>query len=127
VPEGQSERPRHHLHDVGEDLDPRFSFANERTFLAWNRTALALVAAGAAAAAFLNSGVSGARLVVALPLILLGALLALLSYRRWESNERAMRLGEPIEYTSLPRVLAISVGVLALLTCVLAVVDVVAD
>jgi uncharacterized membrane protein YidH (DUF202 family) len=26
--------------DEGDEPDPRFSFANERTFLAWNRTAL---------------------------------------------------------------------------------------
>ncbi|HET9720820.1 MAG TPA: DUF202 domain-containing protein [Solirubrobacteraceae bacterium] len=36
------------LNEVGEDPDPRFTFANERTFLAWNRTALALIAAGLA-------------------------------------------------------------------------------
>ena len=37
------------LQDVGEDPDPRFTFANERTLLAWNRTALALIAAGVGA------------------------------------------------------------------------------
>ena len=34
--------------DVGEEPDPRFSYANERTFLAWNRTALALISVGLA-------------------------------------------------------------------------------
>ena len=34
--------------DGGEDPDPRFSLANERTFLAWLRTGLALVVAGLA-------------------------------------------------------------------------------
>lgn len=29
---------------VGEEPDPRFTLANERTFLAWTRTALALLA-----------------------------------------------------------------------------------
>ncbi|HSD79844.1 MAG TPA: DUF202 domain-containing protein, partial [Solirubrobacteraceae bacterium] len=38
------------LEDVGEHPDPRFTFANERTFLAWNRTALALIAGGIALA-----------------------------------------------------------------------------
>ena len=33
-----------------EDIDPRFSYANERTFLAWNRTALALIGVGLAVA-----------------------------------------------------------------------------
>ena len=34
------------LEQLGDDPDPRFTFANERTFLAWNRTSLALIAAG---------------------------------------------------------------------------------
>ena len=32
--------------DAGTEPDARFTLANERTFLAWNRTALALVVAG---------------------------------------------------------------------------------
>ncbi len=32
----------------GSEPDARFTFANERTFLAWSRTALALVVAGLA-------------------------------------------------------------------------------
>ena len=36
---------------VGRDPDPRFTLANERTYLAWNRTALALIGGGLAAAA----------------------------------------------------------------------------
>jgi len=124
-PRGPEERrpPGH----VGEEPDPRFTFANERTFLAWNRTALALIAAGAAAAAFLRSGLSEARLVVALPLIALGAVVALASYRRWERVERAMRLGRPMPYSSLPRVLALSVGIVAVIVAVLAVVDLVVE
>lgn len=46
-----SSRRRENLHDwrmIGDDPDERFSFANERTFLAWNRTAFALVTAGLA-------------------------------------------------------------------------------
>ena len=36
------------VYDEGEEPDPRFSFANERTFLAWVRTSLGLLAAGVA-------------------------------------------------------------------------------
>jgi putative membrane protein len=122
--EDQPDRPvRRPPFDVGEDPDPRFTWANERTMLAWNRTALALIAAGAAAAAFLRSGLSGGRLVVALPLIVLGAVLAVASYRRWEANERAIRLDEPLPDSLLPRALTIIIAVVALITAVLAVVD----
>ncbi|MBV9808904.1 MAG: DUF202 domain-containing protein, partial [Solirubrobacterales bacterium] len=47
-------RRERRLEQTGSDPDPRFTFANERTFLAWNRTALALIAAGLAAAQFLK-------------------------------------------------------------------------
>jgi putative membrane protein len=111
--------------DVGREPDPRFSFANERTFLAWNRTALSLVAAGAAAAAFLRVGLGGARLLVALPLILLGSALALASYGEWKNNERALRLDQPLPYrTRLSRLLGWGVALIAAVTAVLAVVDV---
>ena len=106
-----------------DEPDPRFTMANERTFLAWNRTALGLIAAGAAAAAFLRSGLSGARLLVALPLIALGAVLAIYSFRHWEANERAMREGEPLPTTSMPRVLVLAIAIIAAITAVLTVVD----
>jgi uncharacterized membrane protein YidH (DUF202 family) len=61
-----------------------------RAFLAWNRTALALVAAGLAATSLLPElNVPGGRRLLGVPLILLGATLAALSYRRWDANERA--------------------------------------
>ena len=54
-----AEAPRRSLRDVGEDPDPRFTFANERTFLAWNRTALALIGGGLAAGQLLEFDASG--------------------------------------------------------------------
>ena len=108
---------------TGDEPDPRFTFANERTFLAWNSTALGLIAAGAAAAAFLRSDLEGLRLLVALPLILLGGALGFLSFRSWEENERALRHGEPLPYSRLPRVLAYTVAVVAAITAVLAVIE----
>jgi putative membrane protein len=84
------------LREVGTPPDPRFTFANERTFLAWNRTALALIGGGLAAGQLLEFSSGALRLIVALTPILLGAVLAVVSYRRWEANERALRLGEPL-------------------------------
>jgi putative membrane protein len=114
---------RHALHDVGEHPDPRFTLANERTFLAWTRTSLALVAAGLAVAQLLTFGSHAARLTIALPLMALGAAAALSSYRQWEQTERAIRLGEPLPYPRLPRVIAYGIGLVTTAAGILAIVD----
>jgi putative membrane protein len=116
-------RRERELEKTGTDPDARFTFANERTFLAWNRTALALIAAGLAAAQFLRFNLHGLRLLIAVPLIVLGAALALASYLHWEDNERAMRLGQPIRYSWMPRVLTGGIAVIALVGGIIAVID----
>jgi putative membrane protein len=99
---------------LGEDPDYRFSLANERTFLAWIRTALALVAGGLAATQFLPSlEVPGGREVIAVALVGLGTLLAGAAFRRWVTNEEAMREKRPIPTSWLPGVLAVGVGLVA--------------
>jgi inner membrane protein YidH len=118
-----SERRERRLEEIGSDPDPRFTFANERTFLAWNRTALALIAAGLAAAQFLKFNLRGLRLIIAVPLIVLGAVLALASYLHWEDSERAMRLRQPLRYSWMPRVLTGGIAVIAVCGGILAVVD----
>jgi putative membrane protein len=110
------------LREVGEAPDPRFTFANERTFLAWNRTALALIGGGLAAGQLLDFQTEAVRLVVALAPILLGGALAITSYRRWEANERAMRLREPLP-SSAPRWLAVALAGIALVLAVAVVID----
>lgn len=111
------------LEDVGEDPDPRFTFANERTLLAWNRTALALIAAGVGAAQLIELGSRLLSLILALPLIALGAFLAFASYRKWEANERAMRLERPLTYPGFARVLGVTIALVAVAAIVLAAVD----
>lgn len=118
-----SARRERRLEQTGSDPDPRFTFANERTFLAWNRTALALIAAGLAAAQFLKFNLHGLRLIIAVPLIVLGAVLALASYLHWEDSERAMRLRQPLRYSWMPRVLTAGIAVIAVCGGILAVVD----
>jgi putative membrane protein len=109
------------LRSVGTDPDPRFTYANERTFLAWNRTALALIAAGLAIVSLLPEfDLEYGRRVIGVPLIGLGALLAFTAYRRWDANERAMRLGEPLPPSRLPQTLAIGVAIAAVLAAVIA-------
>src|SRR5215218_6951718 len=96
------------LSEVGHDPDPRFSLANERTFLAWSRTALALIVAGLAAAQFLDVGGAAGAVLLAAPPVVLGGAIAGLGYDRWQRNERALRLDEPLGYSILPLLLAAS-------------------
>ncbi len=110
------------LEKVGSEPDPRFTFANERTFLAWARTGLALIGGGLVAAQVLHFGLGGAHLIVAIPAIALGGLIGIASYLRWEANERAMRLGKPLGYSPITRMLAIGIIVLAVISSVLAVI-----
>lgn len=111
------------LEQTGTDPDPRFTFANERTFLAWNRTALALIAAGLAAAQFLKFNLHGLRLLIAVPLIVLGAVLAFASYSHWVDNERAMRLHQPLRYTWMLRALTGGIVLVAVCGALLAIID----
>lgn len=80
------------LLESGEDPDPRFSLANERTFLAWTRTALALIAGGVGLEAFVGDVISPVvRQVLAVFLILLGGSLSIGALNRWLATERALR------------------------------------
>jgi putative membrane protein len=117
----------HKLDQVGEEPDPRFTFANERTFLAWTRTGLALIAGGLAAAQALRIGGRNTHLLVAIPAIVLGGLIGAVSYLRWVRTERAMRLGVPIGYSPLTRILAIGVVLLAVISAVFIVVVAIVD
>jgi putative membrane protein len=105
--------------EPGDEPDPRFTFANERTFLAWARTGIALIGGGLAAAEVLRFGLGGAHLLVAIPAILLGGLLSFVGYVRWEHNERAMRLGRPLGYTPLVRLLATGIALIAAISAIL--------
>jgi putative membrane protein len=98
---------------VTDEVDPRFLLANERTFLAWNRTGLALIGGGLAAGQLLDFDSTLAELIVALPPIGLGAALALLSYRRWARNDAALRAGRPLPDADVPRVLPWAIALLA--------------
>lgn len=86
------------LAEIGTEPDPRFSFANERTFLAWTRTALALMVAGGAVAQFAVSAGPVVRGTLAALLIAMGAFVALVGYARWRRAEVALRLDRPLPH-----------------------------
>jgi putative membrane protein len=95
-----------------EAPDTRFTQANERTFLAWNRTALAFIAGGLAVEQLLDAG-RAARLIVSIPLILLGGFVGVAGYYRWRQAEDAIRTGRDLPPSGVPRLLA---GAFALIT-----------
>ncbi|MFC6288200.1 YidH family protein [Nocardioides sp. GCM10027113] len=84
------------VYGSGEEPDYRFSFANERTFLAWIRTALALIAGGVALDAFDLGMRGGVDHVVAAVTVLLGLGAAVAAWWRWAVAERAIRHRRPL-------------------------------
>jgi len=90
----------------GAEPDPRFSLANERTFLAWIRTSLALVAAGVALAALQVPIRSELKAVSAVVFIAMGLLAAAQAWLGWMRTERALRENRPLPGPSLGPVLA---------------------
>jgi len=107
-----------------EEIEPdvRFTYANERTFLAWNRTALALIATGVAATQLLPQfHVPWGRRILGVPLIALGALVAITSFRQWRANEQAMRQRRPLPSSPMTAVLSIGIGIISVIAVILVV------
>ncbi|AXG77056.1 YidH family protein [Streptomyces paludis] len=100
--------------EEGDTPDYRFSLANERTFLAWIRTALALVGGGFAVDQFLPDLRWGVRVGLAVTLLAAGALCALRAVSHWIRCERAMRRKEDLPVSAFPTLLSLAVAVVAL-------------
>jgi putative membrane protein len=100
--------------------DYRFSLANERTFLAWCRTALALLAAGIGVV-YLPSGASSptGRKILGVLLVVLGMLAAAGSYARWRANRNAIATGAPLPRSNIVLVIAAGLTVVAVIALVL--------
>jgi putative membrane protein len=109
--------------DQGQDPDQRFTLANERTFLAWIRTALGLIAAGVAAVALVPElGFPSGSYLVGMALVVMGTMLAPAAVLRWRSVQRAMRAGRDMPPTVIPLLLGVGLSLLSLLVAVLLVV-----
>jgi putative membrane protein len=94
--------------------DYRFTLANERTFLAWMRTSMALLAGGLAARELVSPfDVRGARTALAVGAVTLSFALAIGSLVRWQRVQRAMRRGEALPHPLAAPVLAIGVATVA--------------
>ncbi|WP_447036456.1 YidH family protein [Streptomyces sp. DSM 118878] len=102
------------IREEGDTPDYRFSLANERTFLAWLRTALALIGGGFAVDQFLPDLRWGWRIGLALALLAAGVLSSLRAVNHWVRCERAMRRGDDLPVSRFPTLLSLAVAVVAL-------------
>jgi putative membrane protein len=100
--------------------DYRFTLANERTLLAWLRTALGLVAGGVAVATYApDLGVRWGSTAVALALVLVGMLTLVSGYRRWRANEAAIAAGRPLPSSRQPATVTAAVAAVVVVVGVL--------
>jgi putative membrane protein len=98
----------------GEEPDVRFSLANERTFLAWIRSALGLLAGGVLLVQFATR-LSPPWLLAAIGIALAGfaGALSVVAYRQWRNNEIAMRHARPLPASAAIPLLAAGVALVA--------------
>ena len=103
------------VRSVGDEPDPRFTLANERTFLAWMTTSLGLLGVGLAVGTLIPGNVVTLQVLGAL-WVLLSVLVALRALVRWFVVERAMRQSQPLPLSRSIPVVALGLGVLAVAT-----------
>lgn len=102
------------VYEHGEAPDPRFSLANERTFLAWIRTSLGFVAAGVALVALPVDVREPFGPITSIVLISLGILTAVHAWLSWCRTERALRLNRPLPgpgFSALVTLVLIGAGI----------------
>ncbi len=108
----------------GEEPDPRWSLANERTLLAYQRTALGLVVAGFAVTGSHSVANAPAWLAATgLPLIVLGAAVGLVGRRRFLIAQAAMREGRPLGAPSTAMFLPWGIALVGVLGLVLGIIQ----
>lgn len=111
------------VYRVGQEPDPRFTLANERTFLAWIRTGLALIAAGVALEALGLALQPHLRMVASILLVLAGIATPIQAWLGWQRTEKALRRNTPLPAPrlALPLGLVLAViGIVLLLAVLLA-------
>ncbi|WP_051080148.1 YidH family protein [Demetria terragena] len=118
-PKQAQRRPRS-VYGVGDDPDPRFSLANERTALAWLRTALAIVAGGVALSSLAGiPELPDWSAALGLVICMAGAGLGVSALIGWRRSERALRLGLPLPAPNALVPLGVAIVILAIAAVVL--------
>ncbi|HEY7008542.1 MAG TPA: DUF202 domain-containing protein [Jatrophihabitantaceae bacterium] len=111
---------RRRWQDEGQDPDYQLSMANQRTFLAWLRTSLALLAASVAVAQLVPAfRLAGSRTLLGIVLAALGTVVAGLAYRQWAATEKAMRHSRRMHYPASLLLLSTAMMVVGALVVVL--------
>ncbi|QIS14579.1 YidH family protein [Nocardia arthritidis] len=101
------------------ELDYRFTLANERTFLAWMRTSLGLLAGGVAVHTLVQPfRLAGIRQALALSCLLLAVIVSIGAYTHWRRVGAAMRRGHRLPDTMLVPILSAGIAIVAVLACV---------
>ena len=108
-------------------VDPRFSLANERTFLAWSRTSLAVMAAGLFALRLIPVRPKWIGIAAGGALIVLGALMGLLAYAHWRKSNRSLSRGGELPPSRLPLLVVVAVLVAAVGASAIAVTSLIDD
>ncbi|MCV7102892.1 DUF202 domain-containing protein [Mycobacterium palustre] len=105
----------------GAEPDYRFTLANERTFLAWQRTALGLLAAAVGVVQFMPEfAVPGVRHVLGGAVGATAMLTSVAGLQRWRHVDRAIRLDQPLPRPATPAYLVVALIAIGLATVVLA-------
>lgn len=111
----QQQRFPRRVYESGDEPDPRFSLANERTFLAWIRTSLAFFAASVALSAFTLPMPTWLLLTGSIVLIVTGLLAAGQAWLGWARSEQALRKGDALPAPAVAPLLTVGIVVVAVL------------
>src|ERR1700754_2994161 len=107
-----------HNADSTQESEPdyRFTMANERTFLSWQRTSLGLLAAAVALVQLVpEMTVPGARRLLGVGLAVLAILTSGMGLLRWQQADRAMRRGDALPRHPSPAYLAVGLSLVGLI------------
>jgi putative membrane protein len=115
---GMTDRKPRWVYEAGQDPDPRFTLANERTFLAWVRTSLGMLAGGVALHALGLPESQWLRTALAIMLVVFGGATCAFALVRWARVERAMRTHQPLPPFNLGILVTAAVVVGAILLAV---------
>jgi putative membrane protein len=107
-PERGSRFPRG-VYDVGREPDPLYTLANERTYVAWLRFAVTLLAGAVAIDRLLLEQPRFESEILALGLVVLAYGTCGLGVRRWFVTERALRRRRPLPGFGTPLLVAVAV------------------